>query len=373
MFLLFKKGYDPLAFEKELTQITGSITSTQEQIYRLRRRRRSVRKTCIHYLLVVYVVGNLYNYTQIPPVSGTRTRFQGVVKGLSRNQWTFVVVFPVLLYFLVRMVSGLYDWLVSSRQTKLRGLQQKHKLKIEELKKITNFNTTSELLDKYGDPIERKKKKPTGEGTSSGAQSVPGNGQIKQRLHVNPGTINIPQQLPTEQSQRQQRQQGQPLQTQQIPEKANQPPINLVQTQNQPLPRSFQDRLLDMLVGSDSSEAVESRYALICANCYKHNGLAPPGCKEPHKVPYICPNCGLFNGEFQLSPSGVDANLLSAEFQPSRGPSPVPSQAADASITSDAENAHAISDDVNASVAETTEAAVEHPIQIGTDIESHST
>lgn len=343
MFLLFKKGYDPLAFEKELTQITASITSTQEQIYKLSRRKRSTRKTTIHYLLVIYIVGNLYNYTQIPQIPNT-TRFQAIIKGLSRNQWIFVIVYPIILYFLVRLLGGLYDWLLKSRQTKLSSLQERHKLKIEELKKITNFNTTSELLEKYGDPNERKRKTANviDKGTSSGAQGIPGNGNLKQRLNVNPGTINVSKPISEMKPGLQKQEQQQPLeglQQKQQPSSSKPSDINNKRSpssshQEVQSQRSFQDRLLDILVGSDYSETIESRYALICAGCFKHNGLASPGCTEPHKVPYICPQCGLFNGEMQEPPNGLYPNYIGPELSQS----PVPSEGIESVPKEDLEN-----------------------------------
>ena len=38
---------------------------------------------------------------------------------------------------------------------------------------------------------------------------------------------------------------------------------------------SFVDKLLDRIIGS-SSDGDSQKYALICMNCYHHNGLALP-------------------------------------------------------------------------------------------------
>lgn len=68
----------------------------------------------------------------------------------------------------------------------------------------------------------------------------------------------------------------------------------------QPAQRTIQDRLLDILIGSDNSESVENRYALICFNCFAHNGLAPPHTEDPADVKFQCWKCGAMNGKGML-------------------------------------------------------------------------
>jgi len=42
----------------------------------------------------------------------------------------------------------------------------------------------------------------------------------------------------------------------------------------QPTNRTWLDRLLDMIAGEEAGPS--NRFALICENCYAHNGLAIP-------------------------------------------------------------------------------------------------
>ena len=50
------------------------------------------------------------------------------------------------------------------------------------------------------------------------------------------------------------------------------------------------DRFMDALIGDDSRN---QKYALICAQCFNHNGLAAP--EAFASIKYRCPNCGFMN------------------------------------------------------------------------------
>jgi hypothetical protein len=52
---------------------------------------------------------------------------------------------------------------------------------------------------------------------------------------------------------------------------------------------TWYDRLLDTIIGDDRS----SKYALICQQCYTHNGLVLP--EEFESTQYVCPNCHFLN------------------------------------------------------------------------------
>uniref|UniRef100_A0A915MH93 Endoplasmic reticulum junction formation protein lunapark n=1 Tax=Meloidogyne javanica TaxID=6303 RepID=A0A915MH93_MELJA len=53
--------------------------------------------------------------------------------------------------------------------------------------------------------------------------------------------------------------------------------------------RGSLDRILDFVMG----ESINNRYALICSNCYTHNGMA---LREEFKtISYCCYRCNFFN------------------------------------------------------------------------------
>lgn len=70
----------------------------------------------------------------------------------------------------------------------------------------------------------------------------------------------------------------------------------LAPTMAAPLQRTWLDRMADAVLGADPSSAAlgpEQKYALICSQCKRHNGLAAR--EEFDEVQYICPSCGTFN------------------------------------------------------------------------------
>ncbi|KAG0033463.1 hypothetical protein BGZ81_008416 [Podila clonocystis] len=92
--------------------------------------------------------------------------------------------------------------------------------------------------------------------------------------------------------------------------------------------KHWYDKIVDVIVGD---EGPDTKYALICGQCFAHNGLALP--QEIDVIQYVCPKCNYFNpprrktaaaGRPMTSP---DATLLQAREQPlpaSRDPSPSP-------------------------------------------------
>lgn len=287
MFRLFKKsGFDPQLFEKELTDITESISSTQQQISRLKTRYVSIRRVLIQYMVLIYVAVCLYNYSQIPRNYVASNKIQLFIRGQSRGQLLFVGLYPVMGYLLVKMIHAVFGFLSKNRTHRLKGLKEKHKAKIEELKKITNFNTTANLLNKYGEKNEIPAKN-LPKARTTPAKQVPKGPKGPKGSNVINGTTEVNgANIPTVQGR----------QFQQIP-----PPNTLkLLTTNPQAPiqknRPIQDRLLDLLIGSDNNESIENRYALICVNCFTHNGLAPPNCTNPANTKFACLKCGFLNG-----------------------------------------------------------------------------
>lgn len=64
-----------------------------------------------------------------------------------------------------------------------------------------------------------------------------------------------------------------------------------------PSERRWFDRLLDSIMGEDETLAMQ-RLALVCSQCRLVNGLAPPGVRTLEEVgKWRCRECGAWNGE----------------------------------------------------------------------------
>lgn len=210
--------------------------------------------------------------------------------------------------------------------------QQAERVKtIDKLKAATKYNTTQELLEKYGGvPPSQKPKGQTGtKGTPQKTQKQP------QRTSIGPpATANIPQNRPII---------SQPATPQPIPSYVamHRPPTSIT---NSPLsssrvgppefaPNAFgsvpqydrssesniegkwYDRILDLLLGEDETSP-KNRIVLICKHCRLVNGQAPPGVKRMEELGnWRCVGCGGWNGEVDEGAKMVEEMKERAEIE----------------------------------------------------------
>ena len=119
-----------------------------------------------------------------------------------------------------------------------------------------------------------------------------------------------------------------------------QPPRPFAVAAAPPMPKTWMDKVADAILGADpSATGPEQKYALICARCHAHNGLALK--EEFNEVQYVCPHCGHFNsrrpssapvgspfnsnasgaqggGRARVSDQGVNSAVDSTPSKPSR-------------------------------------------------------
>lgn len=210
-----------------------------------------------------------------------------------------------------------YRYRTSKAETYLEELQEQRDKTIEKLKDATKYNTTQELLKKYGDSPTLNKKS----GVVFDAEPKPKDGNagipgVGKTASIPPPTANIP------------RKAGEgsfsPLPS--LPPLADDgsfgaihinaaqgKPSTALQPSAEFAPNAFPaaapqyaqsdqgarwyDRLMDVLLGEDES-LPRNRLALICKKCRLVNGQAPPGAKRPEDVgKWRCFGCGTMNGD----------------------------------------------------------------------------
>ena len=200
-------------------------------------------------------------------------------------------------------------------------LQKQRDKTIDKLKTATKYNTTQQLLEKYGGTPSPKLKSsgtPSRKSVSGQSLNTPKGGRTG---FAPPPTANIPgRNASTSASNTPQRlvhDQRYPL--------GQSPPLSsgaaVALPQQQALspgdsaefaPNAFSaapqyaqadggsrwyDRLLDVLLGEDET-LPKNRIALICKECRLVNGQAPPGIKRLEEVgKWKCSGCGAVNGE----------------------------------------------------------------------------
>ncbi|KAL2038721.1 hypothetical protein N7G274_008479 [Stereocaulon virgatum] len=303
------KGEDnsPASFEKTLSTLSAKITQANSRLDSLRQRSRrlSVLWTLyagFAYLLYTIILALVVGWRKWGPA-----------------EYAAVTAGPVIIYLIRRGLSTYYDYRVSSVQSQLDGLQQQRDTTIEKLKTATKYNSTQELLKKYGStPTPKAKPAGDAERKTTPQQDNAGTPNTRRTGIQPPPTANIPGRDVQAFSQ------GTPQRaTPQLPGPLGQhPPFSVAEAsplaqrplspQEEFAPNAFSaplqyiqanegsrwyDRLMDVLLGEDET-LPNARLALICSECRLVNGQAPPGIQRLEDVgKWRCGGCGTMNGE----------------------------------------------------------------------------
>lgn len=242
-------------------------------------------------------------------------------KHMGPMEWTGMAGGPVLIYVVRTVTTTIYDYRINTLSARLKVLQMDRNKTIQKLKDATKYDSTLELLEKYGGsenkPKKAKKKADDDDGSDSDKKKRP---QGKQS--GTPGRTNLPP-PPTANIQRPvSPAPGTPGSKPQAPHSAPslQPPRPDLSTSAEFAPNAFDgkapeiihfspptiavagephwyDRILDTLLGEDET-APKNRIVLLCSRCRLVNGQAPPGTKSLSELGmWKCMSCGATNGE----------------------------------------------------------------------------
>ena len=217
-----------------------------------------------------------------------------------------------------------YSYRTSSLQTHLEVLQTQRDETIDKLKAATKYNSTQQLLEKYGgvpSPKTAVSQRNASNAKSKPAQQSPTTTGVSRTGIAPPPTANIPgrngpaslpstpQRTPLDTSSTL----GRPLNSPSAASPAaTAQPISPPAITAEFAPNAFSappqysalpdnprwyDRLMDVLLGEDET-LPKNRMALICKHCRLVNGQAPPGIKRPEDLgKWRCAACGGWNGE----------------------------------------------------------------------------
>ncbi|ETS84565.1 hypothetical protein PFICI_02590 [Pestalotiopsis fici W106-1] len=300
----------PASFEKSLSTLSKKIGATQLQLDKQRSSSRRVKFLGTLYLSIAYLI---YAIVLLLVVGQ---------KNLGPWDWTGLAGGPVVLYVYRTLSDAYFTFRVDKLEEKLKYQQTERAKIIQKLKDATKYDTTLELLEKYGGEKpkpKRTKSQQLGDGDEPGQK-----GQQKNKMGgpqgMSPGgRLNIPP-PPTANIQRPPSAAG-PPQTQQL-QGPYPPPSRPQSSSNGPhdfsasfapnaeeMPPSYHqydfntgpptwyDRVLDLMMGEDET-APKNRIVLICQRCRLVNGQAPPGTKSLADVgQWKCMGCGTMNGE----------------------------------------------------------------------------
>ncbi|KAF9907816.1 hypothetical protein EC991_010508 [Linnemannia zychae] len=268
-----------------------------------------------------------------------------------------VLGIPVI-YFGRSVIALWYKRAKTNEEAQLSLLRADQRLKVEELKKKTAYYSTKTLLERY-DPSSQQLRpngaRPSGPDAKSNPTQQNGQPKPQQPNMMDPGlrqrqgqgVMNGPMNpahqgrpmgmssgmQPSLMGPGSQGQPNGPRAPQQMPYGPGQPNHGMAPSYGPPSnERHWYDKIVDVIVGE---EGPDTKYALICQQCFAHNGLALP--QEIEDIQYVCPKCNFFNPsrrKTRLAAAGIrsspnpDSTLLRAQEKPlpfSREPSPTPS------------------------------------------------
>jgi hypothetical protein len=234
-----------------------------------------------------------------------------LVTGLSNCtavEYTGLAASPLLIYAVRTGLDAFFNYRLASSQSYLNHLNKQRDDAISKLKEATKYNSTQQLLDKYGGtPTKSPQQKSSLQQVTPTKKSQP---SVKRTGLPPPPTANIPgRQLPPsfqpmtpQQSPQFQSLPPQPQQPQREPQAEFAPNAFTAPTpRDQPAysssgPRWY-DRILDIVLGDDET-LPKNRIVLLCRKCRLVNGQAPPGTRSLEDLgTWRCKECHALNGQ----------------------------------------------------------------------------
>ncbi|TVY25729.1 Endoplasmic reticulum junction formation protein lunapark [Lachnellula hyalina] len=298
------KGEDnsPASFEKALSALAEKISKSQTQLDSIRQNHRRLKALWTLYASFAYLLCVIILFLVVG------------WKNWNYMEYTAIAGSPLFIYLIRQGINSYYKFRIDTATQRLEVQQAERAKTIDKLKAATKYNSTQELLEKYGGTPAPKPKKP---------KTSPKNPKVTQAQLQRTGTGPPP---PTANIQRPGQNQiptsSQPSTPQHVPNMSPQSNITPypVSLPGQPGPPEFApnaftsqsqyaqsgelgaeghwyDRVLDLLMGEDETSP-KNRTALICQDCRLVNGQAPPGTKSLTDLgKWRCFGCGAWNGE----------------------------------------------------------------------------
>ncbi|KAI1618984.1 hypothetical protein EDD36DRAFT_450202 [Exophiala viscosa] len=296
----------PASYEKALSKLSSQITAANLTLDTSRSRSRRAKALWTLYTTLTYLLYTLVIVLVLGPQNWSLYHYGGLVGG------------PITIFAVRKLISVIFDWSIDRQQTHLDHLQKRRDTKIAELKKATKYDSTQELLQKYGAaPPSKTPSKPPQQGTKRKVNPQPERPAAQRTGIPPPPTANIPgrniQSTPPPRpnvniSPGSPIQGQSPLAAAALPHSPTDiapdaPGFALNAFGNVPPPSTayertphWYDRFLDVLLGEDEM-AAKNRLVLLCSNCRLVNGQAPPGVKTLEELDrWRCSGCSAWNG-----------------------------------------------------------------------------
>ena len=259
-----------------MTTLQNDIKTRQQTIQRLK----TINRSCqVHLVLFSSIFYGGYTVFLL-------LQYKLSISTLNKSSLALLVLFPIGVFYFKRLLAGVFNFIINRKQNVLKIKQTELKDRIEELKVETRYYQTKDLIEKY-DKSAAEVKTETEVSRRNIKQSPVNNASLTSTVSAStgrsvgsPGTNNNVMAMTVSNNPRI------PLHPAQLS-----PPQHPIRLRPAPFRSpTWMDRFMDALIGDDSRN---QKYALICSQCFNHNGLATPELFETAR--YRCPNCGFFN------------------------------------------------------------------------------
>ncbi|KAF5965119.1 hypothetical protein FCOIX_13092 [Fusarium coicis] len=302
------------SFEKTLSTLSTKITDTQASLDKVRASSRRARVIWTLYLSFAYLV---YAIVLLLVVG---------YNNLGAFEWGGLTGGPVLIYVTRTTLAAYYNFRIENLSARLKDHQSERAKTIQKLKDATKYDSTMELIEKYGG-ADGKGKKKEGEQNADKApnkQRPDGPQGVPERTRMPPPpTANIPRPHSPMPAPNPMEPSAEFAPNAEFSEPPPPPPMptGYASYQTGPPESHWYDRIFDVLLGEDET-APKNRIVLICKSCRLVNGQAPPGTKTLSEVgQWRCMSCGAPNGEIDEGKRIMNEVLDAAKDSPTDGES----------------------------------------------------
>ncbi|CAF0739612.1 unnamed protein product [Didymodactylos carnosus] len=296
---------------EELEDIHHETGRVHQSLTETRLRQRQWTKLFFIYAILAYAAINLVYYAYFLP-SDYLPRLYSVA---------FSVLMAGLIYGLHWVVCWYFRTSIQAKEERIQLFKERKRELLDMVKEREPYNVAQELLRRFdGDNISS---------TTPAARSASvDKGDVRQRVTVSKPNTQTPNQGQSAQQQSSQIPVTVQQQSPSIPTSGNVTPGKLPRAILPPQ-RTVWGMLLDTIVGDGPSK----RYALVCKNCYSHNGMALE--EEFEYLPFRCAYCNCFNPAKKQKP--VFHGDISAHDEPQQvvNPSNISAQQRQSSTTAD--------------------------------------
>ncbi|KAI4721605.1 hypothetical protein E4T48_02110 [Aureobasidium sp. EXF-10727] len=286
------------SFEKLLSSLSSKINKESARNDRLHQRQRRYKVLWTLYTTFAYLLAA----TILILVTG--------LSNCTAVEYTGLAASPLLIYGVRTGLDAYFNYRLASSQAYLNALNKQRDDAISKLKEATKYNSTQQLLDKYGGTPTKSPQQKTRQQQETPTKKQQ-SAQVKRTGLPPPPTANIPgRQLPP--SFQPMTPPQQPAQFQSLPPQPQNPRPEpqaefAPNAFTAPTPRDtnpyassgprWYDRILDIVLGDDET-LPKNRIVLLCRKCRLVNGQAPPGTRSLEDLgTWRCKECHALNGQ----------------------------------------------------------------------------